>query len=158
MTLHVGVLFSYTLPVAGTEPIGGKLEVTGDVGLPPGLSFNATNLTISGIPLQAGRWRVLITATNAAGSAPAHRILITITDVGCGGFKINDIQVRPPPEISFDTIKQLLYSVDWSDSLVIPSWHTLVEDISGTGGRLTVVDDIAGGTSKRFYRLRIRAP
>lgn len=159
---EVGAPFSYTLPVTGTKPIGGKLEVTGGVSLPTGLSFNATNLTISGIPLQAGRWRVLMAVTNAAnassGSPPAHRILITITDVGGGGFKINDIQVRPPPEVSFNTIKELLYSVDWSDSLVIPSWHTLVDGISGTGERLTVVDDMAGGTSKCFYRLRIRAP
>jgi len=159
---EVGKAFSYTLPVAGTAPIGAKLEVTGGVGLPAGLIFDSTSRTISGIPLQGGKWRVVMTATNAvnaqSGSGVANRIIITIADTGGGGFMIDDIQIRPPPEISFDTIKDLLYSVDWSDNLVLPSWHTLIGNISGTGERITVVDELAGGASRRFYRLRIRAP
>lgn len=49
--------------------------------LPPGLVFTASNRLISGVPTEAGRFQVNISATNAAGVA--HSILdLTVIDTG----------------------------------------------------------------------------
>lgn len=60
-----GVPFTATVRARHTP------ESFGAWGLPPGLSLDPTNGVISGIPTQAGTYRVLLSATNACTSATA---------------------------------------------------------------------------------------
>ncbi|MCO6432477.1 MAG: trypsin-like serine protease [Deltaproteobacteria bacterium] len=64
-----GTLFSYTVPVTGSQPL--TLSVTD---LPEGLSFDGA--TISGTPSQRGTFNIQLSASNSAGSAAATLTLI----------------------------------------------------------------------------------
>ena len=75
--------------------------------LPPGLVFTATNRVISGVPTQAGRFPVLITASNAAGALQAV-LDVTVVDTGAvlsrevwtnvPGVALQDIPVDTPAD------------------------------------------------------------
>jgi PKD repeat protein len=78
---EVGKPFRFDAPMAGTAPIGCRVDVVGGGSLPAGLSFNGIR-TISGTPQAAGMTRLLMTATNAANAAsggPKSCVILTIT-------------------------------------------------------------------------------
>ena len=93
----LGQTFSYTVSGANTP---NAYTVTN---LPPGLSFNTTNATISGVPNLAGDFQVLLTATNAGGLG-ASVLDVQILDTGSAvsrevwasvpGTNISDIPVN----------------------------------------------------------------
>jgi len=58
--------------------------------------------------------------------------------------------------ISFASVSGKLYRAEYSDSLSTPVWHTLSDNIAGTGGALSVIDNaVPAGTRQRFYRVRL---
>ncbi len=62
----VGVGYSFTATASGTTPITWSIAAGS---LPPGLSLNSSNGTISGAPTTAGSYAFTLRATNAAGQA-----------------------------------------------------------------------------------------
>ena len=95
----VGQPFSFTI-TAANSPVGFTAT-----NLPPGLTFNTTNGVIAGIPLAAGDYPMLLTASNSAGVG-ASVLDITIFDTGSSvvrevwtnvsGVNISDIPVGTP--------------------------------------------------------------
>ena len=96
----LGVPFSLT--VAGTNSATG-LSASG---VPPGLSFNPTNAVLSGTPLLAGTFQIMITASNSVAAA-AEGVSLTIFNTGSSvvreiwtnapGVNISDIPLTLPP-------------------------------------------------------------
>lgn len=155
---EVGKPFSYTLPVAGSGPVGARLDVLGGVGLPAGLTFDGVR-TISGTPREAGTTRLLLTATNAVNATPggpAARVILTVNE-GSSGFAIEELSMTPYPTLSFDSDPTRLYSVECKgDLLDTNAWRALISNVTGTGGRLEISD--GEGLNKRTYRLKIKMP
>jgi hypothetical protein len=56
-------------------------------------------------------------------------------------------------QISFHTILGRTYLVEFTDSLLQPTWQTL-PGITGTGAPETVIDPVPG-VDQRFYRVRV---
>jgi hypothetical protein len=95
----LGQPFTYT--VTGANSASGYTAS----GLPPGLSFNATNAVISGTPVLSGDYQVMLTASNTAGlgaSVVDIQILDTGSSVvrevwaGAPGVNISDIPLGSP--------------------------------------------------------------
>ena len=58
-------------------------------------------------------------------------------------------------QISLQSVAGKTYRLEYRDDLVAGSWATLLDQVSGTGGTLQVIDAGAGGKSKRFYRFTL---
>ena len=71
-----GFPFNFTLTATGSAPI-----TFGVQGLPTGLSYNATNGVISGVPAVFGVFKLATFATNAAMTTTGQLTLTLITDV-----------------------------------------------------------------------------
>jgi hypothetical protein len=56
-------------------------------------------------------------------------------------------------KISFTTTNGVSYSVDYNNDLVTGSWNTLTNNITGTGGIVTIMDSGAAELLRRFYRI-----
>ena len=78
------------------------------------------------------------------------------------------INPEPPPrleallnplgvDLSFLTLVNRRYTVEWVDSLLTSNWTELVSGIVGDGTTRTVTDTITN-TPSRFYRLKVTAP
>lgn len=85
-------------------------------------------------------------AHGAVGSVPARlAILVAAT--------ITDFSWSPAmATISFETLVDLEYTVQYTDSLSPPNWISL-ETIAGTGATVTITD-LSPASSTRFYRIR----
>lgn len=68
-------------PFTNVVAVNNGAGITSVGPLPPGLGFTATNRLISGIPTQAGRFQIGITATNATGTASSV-LDLTVIDTG----------------------------------------------------------------------------
>jgi hypothetical protein len=124
------------------------------IGLPFGLSFDPASGRIFGTPFVAGTFDVTLRATNRGGSGNASLVLT--------------INPEPPPrleallnplgvDLSFLTLVNHHYTVEWVDSLLTSNWTELVSGIVGDGTTRTVTDTITN-TPSRFYRLKVTAP
>lgn len=59
-------------------------------------------------------------------------------------------------QLSFPTVADRLYQIEWSDSLENNSWQVLGATITGTGLPVQVEDtDAMSNSPKRFYRMRV---
>jgi hypothetical protein len=56
--------------------------------------------------------------------------------------------------ISLSTASNRLYRVEWAEQPVTNSWSTLTNNVTGTGGIVTVTDPGAVDLPRRFYRVR----
>ncbi len=121
------------------------------IGLPPGLSFDPASGRIFGIPGLTGSFVVTLRAINSGGTGSANLALT--------------IGPEPPPQIdsfllengfnmSFLTLTNRLYEVDWLANLAGSNWTTLASDIIGNGATQSVTDPITNA-SARFYRLKV---
>jgi len=58
--------------------------------------------------------------------------------------------------LSFPTVVERSYRVEWSETLQTGSWNPLGNTIIGTGSPIQVTDvDVISGVNKRFYRLKL---
>ena len=61
--------------------------------------------------------------------------------------------VAPDAIISFTTVLNALYEVDYRNDAATGSWMVLTNGLAGTGGILSVTDPGAASLGKRFYRV-----
>jgi hypothetical protein len=55
--------------------------------------------------------------------------------------------------ITFTTVQNAVYEVDYRNDLVSGSWSILTNGVAGTGGIVTIVDHQAAAMGQRFYRV-----
>jgi hypothetical protein len=60
--------------------------------------------------------------------------------------------------IRFTTLTNKLYGVDYRNDLATGSWASLTNNVTGTGGIITITDPGAASRSRRFYRIRLTVP
>lgn len=60
--------------------------------------------------------------------------------------------------IQFTTQINKLYGVDYRNNPATASWTSLTNNLTGTGGMMTITDSGAASLSNRFYRSRLTAP
>ena len=61
--------------------------------------------------------------------------------------------VGPDVKIGFTTTNNVSYTVEYNNDLVAGSWNTLTNNITGTGGIVTITDSGAAALPRRFYRV-----
>jgi hypothetical protein len=124
------------------------------VGLPLGLSFDPASGHIFGTPRVAGTAIVTLRAVNGGGTGSAAMVLT--------------IHPEPPPRIesfwlqngfwlSFATLSNGHYGVQWIEKLVDTNWASLTDGIPGNGSVQVVTDPMTNAPS-RFYRLKLTFP
>jgi len=57
--------------------------------------------------------------------------------------------------INFTSVSGKLYRAEYADTLIGGTWHTVKDNIAGTGGTIPVTDTIPFGTKQRFYRVKL---
>jgi hypothetical protein len=57
--------------------------------------------------------------------------------------------------VSFITCSNKFYELQASDGLTASNWSTIVTNIAGTGGIVSIIDADAIGFTNRFYRIRL---
>jgi hypothetical protein len=124
------------------------------IGLPLGLSFDPASGRIFGIPSVTGNFPVTLRAINGGGTGSTN---LNLT-----------LNLEPPPHIdsvtmqngfslSFLTLTNRLYSVEWINNLLNSNWTALISGIPGDGTTKTVTD-AATTDINRFYRLKVDMP
>jgi hypothetical protein len=124
------------------------------IGLPAGLVFDPASGRIFGTPSVQGVFPVTIRAINRGGTGS---VVLTLT-----------IGPEPPPSfaafsmgkgfaLSFVTLTNRLYSVEWIASLLGTNWLDLTNGIPGNATTQTVTDPMTNAPT-RFYRLKMQKP
>ena len=124
------------------------------IGLPAGLSFDPTSGRIFGTPSVTGTFAVTLRAINSGGTGSANLILT--------------INPEPPPRIdsfsmqngfslSFSTLTNRLYGVEWIANLPGTNWAALTNRIPGNTTTQTVIDPVTNAPA-RFYRVKVTTP
>jgi hypothetical protein len=57
--------------------------------------------------------------------------------------------------ISFATLEGRRYRLECSENLALNRWRTVVDNVDGTGGTVSVTDARGAGQLSRFYRIRL---
>jgi hypothetical protein len=121
------------------------------IGLPAGLVFDPASGRISGLPAVTGNFSVTLRASNHGGTGSA------ILALGIGPEpppRIDSVSIQNGVALSFLTLTNRFYAVEWSTNLLNMSWMSLAGGIPGTGGTQTVVDPMTNAPV-RFYRLKV---
>ena len=124
------------------------------IGLPSGLSFDLASGRISGIPTVTGNFSVTLRVLNRNGT-------------GSGSLNLT-ITSEPPPQIdsiakqsrfalTFLTLTNRHYTVEWIGNLLSNNWSALTSGISGNATMQTVTDPTTN-LPARFYRLNVTTP
>jgi hypothetical protein len=149
-------------PESQTVPQGTSIQFTGSASGSGPLFYqwllnnsaipgaNGSVYQISAVqPSNAGSYRLMVTNTSgSATSAVAQlRVLVkpTVSQVTKAGGNVS---------LTFETINGLTYTVEFKDTLTMPSWSPLIPSTNGTGNPLTF-QDINPATPTRFYRVRV---
>jgi hypothetical protein len=142
---NVAVRFNYQI-TASNNPTSFFV-----IGLPTGLSFTPASGLISGVPGVTGNFAVTLRALNRNGTGSAN---LSLT-----------INPPPPPHIdsfalqngfvlSFLSLTNQLYSVQWNTNLSQAAWSPLITGIAGNAATQTVTDTVTNAPA-RFYRLKV---
>ncbi|HWF18034.1 MAG TPA: putative Ig domain-containing protein [Verrucomicrobiae bacterium] len=145
---NVAASFSYQITASNTPT---SFFV---IGLPAGLSFDPAGGRIFGVPAVTGSFAVTLRAINRNGTGNAVLALA--------------INPPPPPRIdavafqnglslSFLTLTNHYYSVEWNTNLSNTNWDTLISGITGNAATQTVIDPVTNAQA-RFYRLKVIGP
>jgi hypothetical protein len=124
------------------------------IGLPPGLSFDPVSGRIFGVPSFAGSFPVTIRASNRWGTGSAS---LTLTIAPSPPPLIDRISLGDSVALSFLTLTNHLYGVQWNNDLRNANWASLTDGIPGIAASQTVADP-ATNVPTRFYRLKVEAP
>ncbi len=124
------------------------------VGLPAGLLFDPASGRIFGIPFVTGNFTVTLRASNRNGTGSAT-LALTINPsplpiINSGSFQNGFM-------LSFLTLTNQSYNVQWNTNLLNTNWSPLVGGITGNGGTQMVSDPVTNAPA-RFYRLKVNTP
>jgi hypothetical protein len=120
------------------------------IGLPPGLSFDPASGRIFGIPSVTGNFSVTLRAINRNGTGSANLNLAITPEPPP---KIDSVSVQNGIVMSFLTLTNRHYAVEWTADLEDTNWLPLTDGISGDAATQIVVDPMTNASS-RFYRLK----
>lgn len=124
------------------------------IGLPWGLSFDPASGRIYGTPAVAGSFSVTLRASNNGGTGSAN-LALTI-----GPEPLPTIDSSPVQNgilLSFLTLTNRSYEVDWLSNLFSNDWMTLTSQIPGNGATQSVSGAVTNAPA-RFYRLKVTIP
>jgi hypothetical protein len=124
------------------------------IGLPSGLSFDPASGRIFGIPAVTGNFAVTLRALNRNGTGSAN---LSLTINPEPPPRIDSVTIQNGVALSFLTLTNQFYAVEWSTNLPNASWMSLTDGIFGNGGTQTVVDPMTNAPT-RFYRLNVTIP
>ncbi len=124
------------------------------MGLPLGLSFDPASGRIFGIPSAGGNFTVTLRASNNGGTDSASLTLMIGPEPPP---KIDSISIENGITLSFLTLTNRFYEVDWLSNLLSSNWTTLIGQIPGNGSTQTVTDPVTN-SPVRFYRLQVTTP
>jgi hypothetical protein len=60
--------------------------------------------------------------------------------------------------VSFSTENGATYAVQYRDSLTEGTWEILTNNVAGTGGVISILDEGAASLTQRFYRTVLSVP
>jgi hypothetical protein len=120
------------------------------IGLPAGLSFDPASGRISGVPAVTGNFAVTLRAVNRNGTGSATLALAINPPPPP---RIDSVTLQSGLALSFLTLTNYLYNVEWNSNLLNGNWNTLTSGIAGNGTTQTVTDPTTNATV-RFYRLK----
>jgi hypothetical protein len=124
------------------------------IGLPLGLSFDPASGRIFGIPATIGNFAVTLRASNNGGTGSAS---LTLSVGPEPPPRIDYISLKNGVAMSFLTLTNHFYAIEWSTTLLNTNWIGLTNGIVGNGGTQTVTDPLTNAPT-RFYRLKAAAP
>ena len=120
------------------------------IGLPPGLSFDLASGRIFGIPSVTGNFSVTLRAVNRNGVGTTN---LNLTIAPEPPPKIDSVSVQNGIVMSFLTLTNRHYAMEWATNLADTNWLSLTDGIPGNADTQTVVDPMTNA-STRFYRLK----
>lgn len=121
------------------------------IGLPAGLSFDPASGRISGIPSVTGSFAVTLRARNNGGTGSASMFLTIGSEPSP---RIDFISMQNGITLSFLTLTNRFYEVEWLANILSNNWTTLTSGIPGNGKPQTATDLITN-VPARFYRLKV---
>jgi hypothetical protein len=121
------------------------------IGLPSGLSFDPASGRIFGIPTVAGSFVITLRASNNGGTGSASLAMSIGPEPPP---RIDSIVVQSGIMLSFLTLTNRAYEVDWLANLLSGSWTALTSGIPGNGMSQTVTDPTTN-VPARFYRVKV---
>lgn len=124
------------------------------IGLPLGLSFDPSNGRIFGIPTATGNFSITLRAVNRNGTGSAN-LDLTITPEPPP--RIDSITKQNGFALSFLTLTNRHYAVEWITNLLNNDWMELTGGISGDATIQAVTDPLTNAPA-RFYRLKVTVP
>jgi hypothetical protein len=120
------------------------------IGLPAGLSFDPASGRIFGIPSVTGNFSITLHALNRNGTGNAN---MTLTINPEPPPKIDSISLQNGIVLSFLTLTNRHYAVEWNTNLLDTNWSSLTDGLPGNATTQTVIDPVTNAPA-RFYRLR----
>ena len=124
------------------------------IGLPLGLSFDPAGGRIYGIPSVAGNFVTTLRALNSGGTGSTN---LNLTINPEPPPRIDSVTMQNGFSLSFLTLTNRLYGVEWIASLLSTNWTVLTNDIPGSATSQTVTD-LVTNMPARFYRLKVTTP
>jgi hypothetical protein len=124
------------------------------IGLPLGLSFDPASGRIFGIPSVTGNFPITLRALNSGGTGSAS-LNLTINPEPTPF--IDSISVQNGVSLSFLTLTNRYYAVEWIADLSNTNWSTLTDGIPGNAATQSAADSTTNDP-KRFYRLKVTTP
>jgi hypothetical protein len=121
------------------------------IGLPMGLTFDPASGRIVGIPFVTGNFSVTLRALNVGGTGNANLVL-TVNPEPLP--KIDSVTVQNGITLSFLSLTNHFYSIEWLTNLLNNNWTTLTSGIPGNATSQTITDPITN-VPARFYRLKV---
>jgi hypothetical protein len=121
------------------------------IGLPPGLVFDPASGRIWGIPYVTGNFAVTLRASNKGGTASA---ILALSISPEPPPRIDSISIQNGVALSFLTLTNRFYAVEWNTNLLNASWMSLTSGIIGNGASQAVTDPTTNAPT-RFYRLKV---
>jgi hypothetical protein len=121
------------------------------IGLPAGLLFDPASGRIFGIPAAAGNCAVTSRASNNGGTGAATLALAIGPEPPP---RIDSVSMQHGVALSFLTLTNRFYEVDWISNLLVGNWTMSTGGIRGNGINQTVIDPVTNAPA-RFYRLKI---
>ena len=124
------------------------------IGLPLGLSFDPASGRIFGIPSVTGSFAITLRAINRNGTGSAN---LALTIAPEPPPRIGSLSMQNGFSLSFLTLTNRHYAVEWIANLPDTNWAALTNRIPGSATTQTVTDP-ATSLPARFYRLKVTTP